>query len=45
MLSGFWNSHYDRELRTWTQHMFDLPNNSAGGKKNRRMRECLWCNF
>lgn len=29
----------------WNRREFDLPNNSAGGDKKRRMKEVIWANF
>lgn len=45
MLSGYPSAMYDRELRGWTRHEFELPNQAAGGKRKRRMTEVLWCNY
>jgi DNA adenine methylase len=45
MLSGYHCPLYDRELRRWTLHEFKQSNHAAGGKKKRRMTECLWCNW
>lgn len=45
MLSGYPSDLYETELKGWSQHTFDLPNNAAGGDVKRRMTECLWCNF
>ena len=44
-LSGYRSELYDRTLKAWTCHEFELPNNAAAGKAKRRMVECLWCNF
>lgn len=45
MLSGYPSQLYDRTLRDWNRHTFDLPNNSAGGKTKNRATEVVWCNF
>ena len=45
MLSGYRNEIYDKRLGGWIRHDFNLPNNSAGGGKKRRMIESLWCNW
>jgi DNA adenine methylase len=45
MLSGYPSELYDRRLRDWARHEFNLPNQAAGGKCKRRMTEVLWCNF
>lgn len=47
MLSGYRSELYDQyaELDGWHRVDFDLPNNSAGGRKKRRVTECVWMNF
>ena len=45
MLSGYPSGLYGRELRDWSRHEFDLPNQAAGGRQKRRMTEVVWCNF
>jgi len=45
VLSGYPSELYDRSLRSWNRHTFDLPNNAASGKEKRRETEVLWCNF
>lgn len=47
MLSGYRSEMYDEWAyqSNFVRHDFDLPNNSAGGGKKRRMTECVWCNF
>lgn len=45
MLSGYPSSLYDTALGSWTRHMFDLPNNAAGGAIKNRETEVLWCNW
>ncbi len=47
LLSGYHSKLYDRfaARHGWTVHEFDLPNNAAGGKRKRRMIECVWSNF
>lgn len=47
LLSGYQSPMY-REAEDhygWSRHDFELPNNAAGGKEKRRMRECVWCNY
>src|SRR5205814_1453106 len=36
MLSGYPSALYEKELKVWTRHDFDLPNNAAGGEAKRR---------
>jgi DNA adenine methylase len=45
MISGYASRLYDSELRDWTRHEFDLPNNASGAKTKKRKREIVWCNF
>jgi DNA adenine methylase len=45
MLSGYRSEMYDDLLAGWNRHDFAIANHAAGGKKKRRMTECLWCNF
>jgi DNA adenine methylase len=45
MLSGYPSELYDTRLQGWSRHVFELPNQAAGGKQKRRMTEVLWCNF
>jgi DNA adenine methylase len=45
MISGYSSDLYEQELSGWTQHVFDIANNAAGGLDKRRMTEVLWCNF
>ena len=47
MLSGYHSQLYTEyaERYGWRRDEFDLPNNAAGGKTKRRMREVLWMNF
>jgi DNA adenine methylase len=45
MLSGYPCALYDRMLKGWSRHPFDLPNNAAGGKRKKRETEVVWCNF
>ncbi len=45
MLSGYPSEMYDRRLRDWARHEFNLPNQAAGGRKKRLMTEVIWCNF
>jgi DNA adenine methylase len=45
MLSGYPCPLYDRQLRDWSRHVFDLPNHAAGGKTKERKSEVVWCNF
>jgi DNA adenine methylase len=47
LLSGYRSKLYDQfaAANGWRRHDFDLPNNAAGGKRKRRMVECVWSNF
>ena len=45
MLSGYPSELYDTALSDWVRHMFDLPNNAAGGRTKARKIEVVWCNF
>jgi DNA adenine methylase len=47
VLSGYANPDYDAhsEKFGWQRREFDLPNNSAGGKAKRRMKEVVWANY
>ena len=47
ILSGYRSTIYDDigGIAGWTRHDFNLANHAAGGKRKRRMTECLWCNF
>lgn len=47
MLSGYDNRLYRAAERMggWKRHVFELPNNAAGGESKRRMIEVVWCNF
>jgi DNA adenine methylase len=45
MLSGYPSRLYDEALAGWTRHIFDLPNNAAGGASKDRETEVLWCNW
>jgi DNA adenine methylase len=45
MLSGYPSALYDIALSGWKWHLFDLPNNAAGGKAKARETEVLWCSF
>lgn len=47
LLSGYDSQLYrDYEQKNgWHRHIFELPNNAAGGDTKRRMTEIIWCNF
>jgi len=47
ILSGYRNKLYDTFAHKceWHRADFDLPNNAAGGKRKRRMTECVWANY
>ncbi len=48
LLSGYDSDLYRDCANTsprWGRHIYDLPNNSAGGDSKRRMVECLWANY
>jgi DNA adenine methylase len=44
-VSGYPSALYDEALASWNKHVFDVPNNSAGGPSKRRMKETLWVNW
>ena len=41
-LSGYPSDLYDRALKGWTRHTFDIANHSAQGKAKQRRLECVW---
>lgn len=47
LLSGYRSTLYDETARLmdWNRVDIDAPNNAAGGKKKRRMTECVWMNY
>jgi DNA adenine methylase len=47
ILSGYNTAAYERAAlgQRWSVHTFELPNNAAGGKEKRRMKEYVWANF
>jgi len=45
LISGYPCELYDRALREWQRHEFDVPNHAAGGKSKRRMKEVVWVNY
>jgi DNA adenine methylase len=45
ILSGYPSSLYDTALAAWGRKEITLPNNTAGGDRQRRMTEVLWYNF
>ena len=45
MLSGYPNKLYDKTLRDWNRHDFEIDNKVAGGGEKRIMTESVWCNF
>jgi DNA adenine methylase len=47
MLSGYRNKMYKcaADRYGWNSVDFDLPNNSSGSKKKRRMTETVWTNY
>jgi DNA adenine methylase len=45
LISGYRSELYDKELKGWKRHEFDVANSAAGGKTKRRMTEVVWCNF
>ena len=45
LLSGYANELYDRELREWNRHDFQIDNKVSGAKSKRTMTESVWCNF
>ncbi len=47
LLSGYRSQLYDdmAQSQGWNRHDFSVPNQAAGGKKKRRMIECVWTNY
>jgi DNA adenine methylase len=47
LLSGYRSQLYDEMLPEpfWKRHELPIANHAAGGKKKRRMTECVWANF
>lgn len=45
LVSGYPCKLYDKALRDWSRHEFDIANNAAGGKSKGRKTEVVWCNF
>lgn len=45
LISGYRCPLYDKALRGWERHEFDVANNAAGGKSKERKTEVVWCNF
>lgn len=47
LLSGYRSSLYDHAAvgAGWRRRDFSVPNQAAGGKKKRRMTECVWTNY
>ena len=45
LLSSYPNELYDRRLKDWTQHRFDLPNNASGKRSKDRKQEVVYTNF
>lgn len=45
IISGYRCILYDETLADWRRVDFDVPNNSAGGKKKERKLESVWLNY
>jgi DNA adenine methylase len=45
LISGYDCPLYAEKLAHWHRVTFDLPNNTAGGKRKARMTEVLWLNY
>lgn len=45
IISGYRSELYDDLYSHWNRVDFDMPNNSAGGKKKQRRIECVWMNY
>jgi hypothetical protein len=45
MRSGYANRLYDRALRDWNRHDFQIDNKVSGAKSKRTMTESVWCKF
>ncbi|MBP3957793.1 DNA adenine methylase [Gemmata sp. G18] len=45
LISGYPCELYDKALKDWGRHEFDVANHAAGGKSKKRMREVVWTNY
>ncbi len=45
ILSGYPSDLYDRLYSDWHRLEFKIANHAAGGRKKKRMTECLWLNY
>ena len=45
LISSYENDLYDRRLKGWTRHEFEIANHAAGGTEKKRMTECVYTNF
>lgn len=45
LLSGYDSPLYDRHLKKWKKHIFEIPNNASGKKEKEIMQEIVWMNF
>lgn len=45
MISGYPSKMYDKLYHGWRTCQFNLPNNSAGGRKKQRRIETIWMNY
>lgn len=45
LLSGYPSEMYETTLSGWNRHVFEVPNDAAGGRAKGRQTEVLWANF
>jgi len=45
LLSSYANPLYEKRLKEWNRHVFDLPNNASHGKVKERKQEVVYANF
>lgn len=45
LISGYRCRLYDKALRGWERHEYDVANSAAGGTTKGRKTEVVWCNF
>jgi len=45
LISSYPSKMYERALRNWNRHTFEIANHSSGGKKKERKTEVVWTNY